>query len=88
MKIFPTFGENAAIIDADFRSDDVNVGFEGAYPVEEISDPYKGQTEITPSDKKQVLATEGKHLSSDIIVNPIPSNYGLITYDGSNLRIS
>ena len=52
------------------------------YPV------YEGATTVTPSSSAQVLATEGHAVLSDIIIDPIPSNYGLITWNGSTLTVS
>lgn len=49
---------------------------------------YEGPTEVTPSQETQVLETEGKAVLVDITINPIPSNYGLITYNGSILTVS
>ena len=51
-------------------------------------DPYTGDYEITPTSEEQSLHTNGLRMTGDIIVNPIPSNYGLITWDGSNLTVS
>lgn len=50
--------------------------------------PYEGAYEVTPTQYAQVLPTSGRELSQDVIVNPIPSNYGLITWNGSVLRVS
>ena len=49
---------------------------------------YDGITEITPSNQAPVLQTSNKALTRNIVVNPIPSNYGLVTWDGSRLTIS
>lgn len=49
---------------------------------------YSGETSITPSDAEQVLATNGLVLTSDITVAAIPSDYGKITYDGSQITVS
>lgn len=49
---------------------------------------YDGITEITPSNQAQVLQTSSKVLTRNIVVNPIPSNYGLITWNGSTLTVS
>lgn len=54
----------------------------GDYPV------YTGPTEVTPSQQTQTLGTRGKAVLSDIKVNPIPSNYGLITWTGSVLTVT
>lgn len=51
-------------------------------------DPYEGPVEITPSEETQILHTENLALLSDIIINPIPSNYGLISWNGSVLTVS
>ena len=49
---------------------------------------YDGVTEITPSQDTQILQTSNKTLTRNIVVNPIPSNYGLITWNGSVLTVS
>ena len=49
---------------------------------------YSGSYTVTPSEVQQVLPTSGKMLSMDVVVEPIPSNYGLITWDGSTLTVS
>lgn len=49
---------------------------------------YPGPTEFTPSTEKQTIGVSGYRLKEDITINPIPSNYGLITWDGSTLMVS
>lgn len=49
---------------------------------------YAGPTEWTPAPYAQIIPTDGCALRSDIIVNPIPSNYGLVTWNGSVLTVS
>lgn len=49
---------------------------------------YHGEYEVTPSLETQTLRTQGKLLSQDVVVNPIPEYYGLITWDGSVLTVS
>lgn len=51
-------------------------------------DVYTGETEITPSEVVQYLQTANKIVIDNITINPIPSNYGLITWDGSTLTVS
>lgn len=51
-------------------------------------DPYLGETEVTPSAETQVLQTNGLMLQANITINPIPSNYGLITWNGSTITVS
>lgn len=52
------------------------------------ADPYTGETVITPTQETQVLHTTGLMIPTDITIKPIPSNYGLITWDGSTLTVS
>ena len=49
---------------------------------------YQGATEITPSQETQVLETYGCIVPENITVNPIPQNYGLITWNGATLTVS
>ena len=49
---------------------------------------YDGPTEITPSMDTQVLQTDSHAVRANIIINPIPSNYGLITWNGATLTVS
>ena len=49
---------------------------------------YKGSTVVTPTRNTQVLYTKNHKLLTDIIINPIPKNYGLISRNGSVLIVS
>lgn len=49
---------------------------------------YEGDYAFTPSDEAQTISIEGRTASQDIVINPIPSNYGLITWDGRTLTVS
>lgn len=51
-------------------------------------DLYDGPTEVTPGEEPQVLNTAEKVVARNIVINPIPSNYGLITWNGSTLTVS
>jgi hypothetical protein len=42
---------------------------------------YDGVLSVTPSNEAQVLPTGQKFMLDDIIINPIPKEYGLVTYD-------
>ena len=50
--------------------------------------PYSGTIDITTTEERQTLPTSGYMLQTDIVVEPIPSNYGLITWDGTTLTVS
>lgn len=51
-------------------------------------DHYTGATEVTPTAEAQILETQGFFTDDNIRINPIPNNYGLITWDGSVLTVS
>ena len=48
---------------------------------------YNGPYIVEPSETEQILQTASKTLESNIVINPIPSNYGLVEWNGSNLTI-
>ena len=49
---------------------------------------YPGPYTVTPSVQAQTLATQNLTLTGNITVNPIPQNYGLITWNGAFLTVS
>ena len=49
---------------------------------------YEGAYEITPSAEAQTLPSTDTVTHGDIVINPIPSNYGRITYDGTVITVS
>ena len=53
-----------------------------------INGDYEGNYIVTPTEQAQTLQTTNKLLNRDVIINPIPSNYGLITWDGTKLTVS
>ena len=53
-----------------------------------VGDTYEGPYEFTPTQETQVVAIKLKTATQDIAINPIPSNYGLIAWDGSVLTVS
>lgn len=60
------------------------VAYEANVPIESFDGAY----EYTPTREAQVVLIEGKKATDNITINPIPSNYGLITWDGSVLTVS
>ena len=51
-------------------------------------DPYTGEYTITPSAEAQTLLTKDLRMTGNLTIEPIPQNYGLITWDGSTLMVS
>lgn len=50
--------------------------------------PYEGDYVVTPTQSTQTLSTAGMKMTGDVTVNPIPNNYGLITWNGSIITVS
>ena len=53
-----------------------------------VAPPHTGPYEATPSSAEQLFAVSGKRMTQDFTVHAIPSNYGLITWNGSTLTVS
>lgn len=53
-----------------------------------LPEEYHGSVDVTATTSVQILETQGKLLADNIIVEPIPDNYGLITWNGSILTVS
>lgn len=49
---------------------------------------YTGPTTVTPTQSEQVLHTQDLYVIDDIVIEPIPNNYGLITWNGAVLTVS
>ena len=57
-------------------------------PEAERTPEYTGAYTFTPSSSEQTLAIAGMKATQNITINPIPDNYGLITWNGSVLTVS
>ena len=75
---------NEQTMNVEFQQDGFAVDFGPGTPTGEYDGPYR----VTPTAEEQVLSTRNKLLDGDIIVNPVPDNYGLITWNGSVITVS
>ena len=76
--------EAAQTMKVSFAQDSFNCDFGVEIPQSDYDGPY----EATPSSEEQTLPTANRLLAGDIVINPIPSNYGLIEWNGSELTVS
>ena len=61
----------------------------GALNIPVVSPPrYNGGYEFTPSEETQTIPIEDKFAIADIVINSIPDNYGLVTWNGTTLTVS
>lgn len=51
-------------------------------------DPYEGAYEVTPSAEAQTLFTKNLRMVDDVVIKPIPNNYGLITWNGTVITVT
>lgn len=84
-----TITEQAVRATASISDMVITAGATIATPVSHFDMPvYDGAYEVTPTQDTQTLVTDGKQMTGDVIIHPIPSNYGLITWNGSTLTVS
>ncbi len=79
-----------AVLDAELNLEQPESGEFGEFTAmrDLIYPAYEGPTQITPSSEEQILPTAMKTTMENIVISPIPNNYGLITWDGSTLMVS
>lgn len=74
---------NMHVAEHDTISMDIDKNVNSVYP-----DSYEGIYTVIPSREQQILRTGGLVADSNITIEPIPSNYGLITWNGSFIKVS
>lgn len=50
-------------------------------------DPYTGEYTVTPGDEAVVLNTKHLRMTDNVTINPVPSTYGHIAWNGSYLSV-
>lgn len=80
--------EESESVSMSVESDSITLEAEACIYVGGSGDPYSGQYEWTPTQETQTIPISGKTAARNITINPIPSNYGLITWNGSTLTVS
>ena len=65
----------------------IPIGVAASYQMVE-GETYDGPYEFTPTQETQTAQTTDKVLLENIIIHPIPQNYGLITWNGSVITVS
>ena len=67
---------------------EIRMRIEPAKVVYQGGEAYEGDSAITPSEDLQTLPTANRMLARNIVVAPIPKNYGRITYSGGGIIIT
>jgi len=50
--------------------------------------PWEGSYVFTPTQSRQVVPVVGLRMTQNMVINPIPSNYGKIGWDGFTMTVS
>lgn len=87
MKLTATFNPQTVSVSVNPSAMGISIGTPVARDYVE-RDPYTGDYSITPSGEAQTLQTNGLRMTDNITIEPIPSNYGLITQVGGGIRVS
>lgn len=66
---------------------DIGLSLDGDF-VGTASPPYTGAYTFVPQSTTQTVPVSGLRMTQDLEISAIPSNYGLITWDGSTLTVS
>ena len=88
MAVVIKVGDSTAVSVSVGASDDLPVGIGEKTYIGTTCPEYAGSYSVTPSQEAQYLQTAGKRMADNVRVDPIPSNYGLITWNGSTLTVS
>lgn len=70
------------------RLDSQGIEIKNEYNIGGQKEKYPGPYTVTPSSSQQIFNTNDKECTQNFVVEPIPSNYGLVTYNGFSLTIS
>lgn len=85
MATFNATFQNGIALNASFSAgDDLSATFGEVIERAEFEGPYS----VIPSQEMQIINTRGYLMTDNFTVEPIPSNYGLITWNGSILTVS
>ena len=87
MKLSASFRPQAVAVSVNAETMGVTLGSPVARDYVERP-AYEGPTEVTPSSETQTLDTRNFRMTENVVIKPIPQNYGLITWNGSTLTVS
>ena len=83
-----TFTESEQLTAIFSGGENLAADFGEVIEVDRHLDFFDGPYEYTPTEETQTIPITMKVASEDIVINPIPSNYGRITWNGAVLSVS
>ena len=78
----------SVVLDGDMSAGAVLDGDLGVFQKVVEAPPYTGPLTATPGAQPQTFETAGLMLPGDFVVEAVPNNYGLITWNGSTITVS
>lgn len=84
-----TLSESRTIVPVQLGSNDELIPMSYTAPIQIIEgvDWYDGAYDFIPTEQAQTIQISDKTARANIIIEPIPSNYGRITYNGAYLTV-
>lgn len=71
-----------------FASISINEEIDTDISVSYEASPKTQEGHATPTQEEQILTPDEGYYFSSVTVDPIPQNYGLITYNGYSIMVS
>ena len=65
----------------------VQGGIAGTLTIAGSVPSYHGDCTVTPGDVEQVIECSGLMMPQNIVIKPVPSQYGRIAWDGGQLTV-
>lgn len=87
MKLVVEFNPQTVSVNVDPQTMGVSLGTPVAREYVD-TEPYTGSYTVTPSAETQTLDVQNKRMTHPLVINPIPSNYGRIDWNGQYLTVS
>lgn len=84
-----TLTESRTIVPIQLEDDNQLIPMSYTAPIQIIQgvDWYDGSYDFIPTEQAQTIQISDKTARANIIIEPIPSNYGRITYNGSTILV-
>jgi hypothetical protein len=84
-----TLSESRTIVPIQLEDNNELIPMQYTAPIQFIErvDWYDGSYDFTPSEQSQTIEISDKTARANIIIEPIPTNYGRITYNGSTILV-
>lgn len=70
------------------RKQAATIEYGGYKVVTKVANRYEGDYEVTPTTVPVVLETADRYLAENVVVKPIPKDWGHISFDGAVITVT